>query len=376
LYLGYSSKANEYQNRPNNSGIGVAYLYHVNRQLISANPQVDPSAAQYSAVRGLFKRKRAMKVLVSVSSLAPVPPGFPEVVDTRVRAQVEALGLPDLNLLSLQKYEDKPDSDPLFQDNRPDGKSSIAELDVQITTFQTESTGNQKPEDKASKYVAGQETVANPDYQKAFDHFSEVTNELLRSKHKNKPTKLHKYTEADRILADKQLEATPKTVIRDKVVEYHYQEYNLSNSAHITMHLAFRDYMDKRLLGSDDVDVPKQDKATETSGVHEGDVNGLMNRAARLKTTEQLLQDDESDALKELDQKVPAMLAKFTERYYNEGEKELREGQFDDALENFVCYWFTVQDRMDDKHAQRIDDVVKTYTGLDLNTPGSLAALP
>lgn len=376
LYQLYSSKADEYQNdqnHPRYSAIGIAYLYHANAQLMSLGPQGDPLSAKFSEVKDYFARKRAMKVLISVRNLSAVSPasaGFPEVVNERASVQVEGLGLPDLKLLPLQKYEDKPELDPLFQDLRPDGKSPIAELDVDIRTFQTESTGNEKAEDKLSKFVEGQETVPNPEYQKAFDHFSEVTKELARNKHKNKPTKLHKYTETDRILADKQLESTPKTITRDKIVEYHYQVYNLSNSAHIVMHLELRDYMEKQLLGSADVDVRKDDKATEVSGVHTGDVNGLINRPPRLKTTDQLVTEAELDALKELDQKVPQLLAKYTERYYKEGEKALGEQRPDDALENFICYWYTFHDRMDEKHDQRVREVVRQYTGLDLGGPG------
>ncbi len=371
LYAAYIQKANEYQTQPNNAGLGLAYLYHVNAQLRNPTPRgQDPFAANFREVSSLFARKRAMLVLVSVRNLSPVNPGFSEVVDRRVRGPIEQQGLRDLKLSSLEKYQENSAEDPLFQDNRPHGKSPIAWFDVDITNYETESTGNDKPEEKASRFVSGQETVPNPDYDKTVEQYRRVSNALSRKHKPGKPTKKG-YTAGDLAILDKKLAQTLPTITRDKTVDYTYQEYHLSASAHITMHLEFRDMLEKQLLGSDEVDINRQDKATEVAGVQERDVNGLINRPARIKTPEQLLREAERDGLKALDEKVPALLAKYTERYYNEGEKMLAEGRTGDALENFVCYWYTFRGRMDEKRSQHIREVVKLYTGFDLNVPGS-----
>lgn len=378
LYEDYIQRANDYQAQPNNSRVGVAYLYHVNAQLRNPNPRAeDPFAASFAAVKELFARKRAMLILVSVRNLSPVSPGFSEVVDRRVRGPIEGQGLRDLKLSSLEKYQDNPSGfeDPLFQDKRPDGKSPIAWFDVDITNYQTESIGNDKPEDKHSKFKSGQETVPNPEYAKLVEQERKVADALSRKHKTGKPTK-EGYTNNDLVILEKALEQTPPNITQDKVVDYAYQEYHLSNSAHITMRLEFRDMLEKQLLGSDEVDIIRQDKATEIAGVQGTDINGLLNRPARLNSPQQLLQEAEIDALKALDEKVPALLSKYTDRYYNEGEKALSEGSTGDALENFVCYLYTFRDRMDDKHSERIRQVVKQYTGLDLSAPNSLMALP
>jgi hypothetical protein len=368
LYNDYIQKANEFKLAPNSSGVATAFLYNLNAQQRNPNPGgEDPFAANYREVSSLFDRKRAMLALVSVRTLAPVEIGFPGVVYERVRSPIEAQGLRDLKVSALDDYErNPPHPDPLFQDSRADGKSSIVLLNVDITNFETESTGNDKPEEKTSKFVSGPETVDNPDYDKVVTEYRNVSDELARNKHKNKPTKEHHYTMNDQVILQQKMQATPPTITRDKTEDYTYQEYHRTASAHITMHLEFRDMLDKELLGSDDVDIRQQDKADEVAGVHEKDVNGLINRPARIKTPDELLKEAELDALKALDAKVPVLLAKFTDRYYNAGERELGELRTNDALENFLCYWYTFGGQFDKKRSDRIREVVKLYTGLDL----------
>lgn len=371
----YNLKANDFQAQPNNTGIGVAFLYHVNAQLINPNPSgEDPFAASSTHVNEYFARKRAMLVLVGVGNLSLANPEFVRGVGLRVGDLIDRQGLRDLKLSSLEDYQTHPPAeDPLFQDKRPDGKSPIALFKVDITTCQPESIGYNKPEDKHSKFKSGEETVPNPEYAKLQEDYRKVVNALKKTK-PGKPSK-EGYTSDDKTLLEKKLEQTPTDITKDKVVDYTYQEYHLRNSAHITIRLQFLDQLEKRPIGSDEgVDVTRQDEAIETTGVQQTDVNGLTNRPPRVKSPEQLLQEAENDALKSLDEKVPALLSKYTERYYNEGEKALSEGRIDDALENFICYWYTFRDRMDEKHSQRIREVVKQYSGLEF--PGAPSALP
>lgn len=374
LYTIYSQEANKDQSLRINSGIGTAYLYYVNAQAMNPEPEAeDAFAASFHDVSELFKRKRTMVLVVRVESLSQVPSGFTEVVTRRVNAAIEALGLPDLIACPVVAYEKKPDVDPLFQEYRPDGKSRIASLSVDITNYQRENSPAETPEEKPSKFIAGQETVPNPDYDAAIAKFKAASDALAQAKGK---VKKGVPTSTEVALLQQQVNQTPQKITRDKLVDYTYQEYHLSASVHIVMKLTLRDMLEKQLLDSDDMESTEQDKATEIAGVQPRDVNGIINRQARMKTQEQLQQDAELAALKSIDEKIPALLAKYDQRYYNEGEKALDAGHTEDAVENFLCYWYTFRGQMDENRAQHIRDVVKQYTGLDLGASASPLTSP
>ena len=369
LYEQYVQKANDFQGQPNNSGLAIAYLYHVNAQHVNPTPGgEDPFAASFTEVQNLFKRKRAMLILVSVANLSLANPDFCGVVDLRARAPIEGLGLTDVRLAAQKDYEANPTAseDPLFQDKRPDGKSRIAWLNVDIKNFQKGSVGNDKPQEKHSKFKSGVETIPNPEYTKLQEQYRKVEDSLKKAK-PGKPSK-EGYTRDDQFLLQKKLEQTQTNINQDKLVDYSYQEYHLSNSAHITLRLVLRDMLEQQVLASDEVDISRHVEGIEIAGAREADVNGLMNQPAHMNTPEQELDEAEHDALQALDEKVPGLLAKYTERYYKEGEKALAEGRITDGLENLICYWFTFVGRMDERHAQRIREVVKQNLGLEFPT--------
>jgi len=376
LYSIYSTEANKYQSSSTNSGVGIAYLYYLNAQTMNPDPRAgDAFAASFHDVTELFRRKRTMVLVVRVESLSQVPAGFTEVVTRRVNAAIEAQGLPDLVACPVDAYEKKPDSDPLFQENRPDGKSRVASLALDITDYQKENNSSETPEEKHSQFISGQETVPNPEYQKLAKKVDEENTALERNHNKRKPTK-EGYTASGLAILRDEMDKTPKDITRDKIVDYTYQEYHLSAKAHIVMKLTLRDMLEKQLLGSDGIESNEQDKATEIAGIQGRDVNGLLNRQARIKTIEQLQQDAEHTALKAIDEKVPALLAKYDQRYYNEGEKALNVGHTEDAVENFLCYWYTFRGRMDENRAQHILEVVNGYTGFDLDSSASPLTAP
>lgn len=377
LWDDYNQEANDYQSWSTNSGIGLAYLYYLNAQQMNPDPTSEsPFAASFSEVRDLFVRKRTMLVVVSVVNLIPGSSSFSEVVGHRVRAAIEELGLPDLKVLSLDDYKKNPSEDPLFQKDHPDGKSRVVVFDVEVTSYESESTGNDKPEEKPSRFESGvEETVTNPEYEKAVERYQAVKKALARKHKPGKPTK-EGYMPSDLDLAEHELEQTRKTITRAKVVDYTYQEYHLNARARIAMRLELRDMLQRQLLSSDEVESTQQDTATEIAGVQPRDVNGFLNRPPRMKTSERLLQDAELDALKTLDKKVPALLAPYLDRYYAEGEQALGEARMADAAENFICYWYTFRGQINEKRAEHIQDVVKQFTGLDLRASDSLPAAP
>lgn len=377
LWDDYNQEAHDYQSWSNNSGTGLAYLYYLNAQELNPDPTSEsPFSASFSEVRDLFVRKRTMIVVVSVVNLIPGSSSFSDVVAHRVRAAIEDLGVPDLKVLSLDDYKSNSSVDPLFQTHRPAGKSRMVAFDVEVTSYESESTGNDKPEDKPSQFESGvEETVSNPEYEKALQRY-QVVKKALERKHKpGKPTK-EGYMPTDLDLAEHELEQTPQTITRHKVVDYHYQEYHLRTTARIALKLELRDMLQGQLTSSDEVESTQQDIATEIAGVQPKDVNGFLNQPSRMRTSEQLLRDAELDALKTLDKKVPTLLAPYLDRYYAEGEQALSERRIGDAAENFICYWYTFSGHMDKGRAQQIQEVVKQYTGLDMGTSDSLPALP
>lgn len=375
LYSNYNEEMTKYKAWPSYSGTGIAFLYALSGRRMNPDPRgADPFAADFSELKTLFARKRNMLVLVNVVKLTPVNSTFSEVVEERVRAAIEGLGLPDLKVASLVEYEKNPPAeDPLFQDNRPNGKSRVALVEVKVTNYEMESAGNNIAEEKPSKFVSGQETVANPDYEKTVEEFRAVGDSLSRKHKQGKPTK-EGYTASDQAILQQKMAQTPPTITRDKTVAYTYQEYHLSARAHIVLRLEIRDMLEKQLLGSDEVDSTEQDKDTEVAGVHANDVKGLINRQARIKTPEQLARDAELEALKAVDAKVPALLADYVHRYYREAERALGEGRPWDAVENFLCYWYTFRGQMDENRSRHIIEVVKQNTGLDLSTSDSVMA--
>ena len=374
LYTIYSQEANKYQGLLNNSGDGLAFLYYTNAQSMNPNPQAeDAFAASFHDVTEWFKRKCAMVLVVRVESLAQDPSGFTEVVTRRVNAAIEALGLPDLVATPVEAYEKKPDVDALFQEIRPDGKSRIALLSVDITNYQRENSHAETPEEKPSKFVNGQETVPNPDYDAAVAKYKAANDAFTKAKGK---VKKGVPTTTDIAFLQQQVTQTPRTISRDKLVDYTYQEYRLSSKVQIAMKLTLRDMLEKQLLGSEPIESTEQDTATEIAGVQPKDVNGVINRQPRIKTQEQLQQDAELAALKSIDEKIPALLAKYDQRYYSEGEKALEAGHTQEAVENFLCYWYTFRGQIEEHRAQHIRDVVKQYTGLELGGSTSELSLP
>jgi hypothetical protein len=245
---------------------------------------------------------------------------------------------------------------------------------VGIANYETDSSGNDKPADKPSKCISGQEIVSNPEYSKVMEEYRKVKAALLREKPKPGKATHEGNTLEDLTITERQLSTVNREITRDKISDYTYQEYNLATRAHISMNVEIRDMLEKQLIGSESVDTTRGEKATEISGVRDRDVNNLINRPARLKSTEQTLRESERNGIQALDEKIQSWMTKYIQRYYNEGEKALREGRNDEALENFLCYWFTFRGRMDQRFSQHIAEVVKQMTGFDLNPAGVLSA--
>lgn len=138
------------------------------------------------------------------------------------------------------------------------------------------------------------------------------------------------------------------------------------------MNLEVRDMLEKQLLGAETIESTDQRSQVETAGVRDKDINHLINRPARLPVPEQLLRECERKALEGLDDKVKRLVTQYLQRFYSEGEKALREGRTEDAVENLLCHWFAFRGRVDESQSKRIRDVVKQATGFDLSSTGIL----
>lgn len=367
LHSIYIQKASDFQAIADNSRIGLSYLYFVNGQ--QSNPAGEFAfAARLREAGSLFARKRAMQVVINVENLSPASPNFADVVARRVKAMIDKMGLPDLKLRSLEEYQKNPAEDPQFIENRPDGKSPTAVLNVALLNYESESTGLDKPIDKPSKFISGQETVVNPAYEQTQAEFNRVNSALARDKPKPGHATREGYTAQNLVVLQQQLSSTPREVSRERISGYTYQEFQLAVRALIKMNLEIRDQIEKQLLGADNIQATDQRTGMEIAGVRDKDVSNLMNRQARLPTAEQLLRDCEKKALEALDDKVRNLVTQYLQRFYNEGEKALSEGRTEDALENFLCYWYSFRGRLTEAQSKVIRDAVKSYTGFDLGT--------
>ncbi len=365
LYSIYLQKAGEYLTVADNSRVGMAYAYWVSAQ--QTNPGGEfPFSAKLREAYSIFQRKRAVQVLVNVENLSPTPANFSDALSRRVRAAMEKLGLPDLRLRTPQEYEKDRMEDPQFVENKPDGKSPTAQFTVSLTDYDSGKTGEDKPIDKPSKFISGQEMVPNPLYEKLEAEYRKVNAALLAEKPKPGKRTREGYTSEDLRIKQQQMLTTPREVARDKISDYTYQEYHLAVRALIKMNLELRDMLEKQLLGSEAIEASEENKQVEIAGVREKDVNNLMNKSARLPPVEQALQECNRKALQQVDDKVPRVVTQYLNRFYAEGMKALREGRSEEAVENFLCHWFFFRGRVNETQSQQIRDHVRFHTGLDL----------
>lgn len=368
LHSIYLQRAGEYESLADNSRIGIAYAYYLAAQ--QTNPGGEFAlGAKMRETNGVFSRKRAVQILINVENVSPAPPDFAKVVAGRVRRGIEKLSLPDVKLRSLDEYQKNPAEDPQFVENRPDGKSPTVLFTVDLTNYESETTGSDKPLEKPSRYVSGQEMAPNPEYRKLQDEFNKVSLALSMAK-PGKPSK-EGYTTYHLQMLQQQVSATPRETARDRIADYTYQEFHLGVRALIRMNLELRDMLEKQLLGQQLVETNRQQSQVEIAGVREKDVNHLTNKPARLPSAEQLLRECERNTLELLDEKVRLLVSQYLNRFYAEGEKALREGRTEDALENFLCHWHSFRGRLEESQSRRIRELVKREMGLDLSAAGN-----
>lgn len=360
----YSQKAGQYEQITDGSRAATAFINYLNAQL--TNQGEFPFAAKLRETKNIFDRKRSEQLLLNVENLSTASAAIGDLLLKRVRAVLGKLGLPDLRLRTLDDYSKNMDDDPLFKDYRPDGKSPTAQLTVELSSFDAESSGDDKPIDMRSKYISGQETVQNSSYAEASKKFSDAKNVV--DSFKKKPVPQGAKAELD--LAQDVLKNTPPTIQKDKISDYTYQQYELTRKAVVHMNLELRDMLEKLLISSDQIEVVDQRKGVEIGGVRDRDINQLINKQARLPSADMLLAENHKIALQQLDDKLNQLVTPYFQRFYAEGEKALRENRTEDAVENFLCHWYFYRGRLPEEQSRTIRTLIKKECGLDLS-PGT-----
>jgi len=362
----YIQKAGQYELVTDGSRTAITFIHYLNAQQTNQGTEF-PFAAKLRETKNAFDRKRSEQLLLNVENLSSAAASNGELLLRRVRSVLGKLGLPDLRLRTLDEYSKNAEEDPQFKDNRPDGKSPTVQLTVELANFEAESSGDDKPVEKPSKFVSGQETVANPAYADALKKFNDAR-VVVDTFKKGKP--VPEGTRAEMDLAEQLLKNTPQNISRDKISDYTYQQYELTRRAVIRMNLELRDMLEKQLISDDKIEVVDKRTGVEIAGVRDKDVNQLINKPARLPSADAVLQDAQRVALTQLDEKLNQLVAPYVQRFYAEGEKALRDNRVEDAVENFLCHWYFFRGRLPEEQSKTIRTLVKRECGLDL-LPGT-----
>jgi hypothetical protein len=317
-----------------------------------------------------FNRKRISQLVLSVEDLASAAPDFIQSIQARARSIIDRQGLIDLHVRTKEDYEKSPNDDPQFQDLRPDGKSYTAILTININKYEFRRSSPDKSPELKSKYVFGTEKVPNPEYEQLAKQLDQMRKALDNPKRKkDKPTP-EGWTNAMYELRARELERTDKLIDKDKIVEYTYQKVDYKQSTDIDMEIALRDYFSKEVVAQDRITHQDERDAVEISGVKERDINGLQNQTARLPDKEQALSEAARITREALDKILPQILQVYTQRFYKEGEKALKEGRVDDAVEAYLCHYAFFRGKLDPAQAEKISETVLRETGFDLNKQG------
>ncbi len=351
------------------SRIATAVVLKLDAQRLMPAETVKPEELKTVAVA--FNRKRKSQLLLSVDNLSAAPASFTQAVEVRSRNKLENLALPDLRIRTPEDYQKMPNEDPQFQDLRPDGKSATAQLTISIARHESERQSSEKPVEMQSEYVSGKEMVPNPDYAALQEELSRIRRALDNPHRKKDKATTEGWTEL--AFQQKQLELAKvdRMLPRDKITKYTYQKIEHKQHSIVELSITMRDYLTRDVVASDNVSFHNEREAIQIDGVKEGDTHGLQNQPVRLPSPEQVLREAERTVLESLDKKIIELLPAFTNRFFNEGEKALKAGRIDDAVESFICHWVFFRGRLDSAQSEHVVEVVKRETGFDLVRDGA-----
>jgi tetratricopeptide (TPR) repeat protein len=362
-------KANELENIVDYSKIATAYAMKLSAK--QRLPEGTVKTDDLKSIAAAFNRKRVSQLLLSVENLSTgTAAPFVQTIQSRAKNTLDVLGLPDLRIRTLEEFQRTPNEDAQFQELRPDGKSRNVQLTIAVSRYEAERQIGE-PTPVRSKYINGTESIPNPEYEKKQDELDMIRASLDKpGRSKDKPTP-EGYTETTYNQKERELQRIPPTIQRDKIVDYQYTRTEYMQRSVIELNLTLRDYISRQVLKSHPIRYsPPERQAIETEGVKETDVNGLQNQRLRLPSTDEDLRLTERTTLDNLDKKLQEILPTYTNRFFNEGEKAMRANDVERAVEAYLCHWAFFRGKLPATQLDRVTDVVKRQTGLDLKKEG------
>jgi tetratricopeptide (TPR) repeat protein len=362
------AKANELAEIVDYSKIATAYVMKLNAKL--RLPEGTVQAEDLKTIAVGFNRKRVSQLLLSIDNLTTSNANFVQTLQTRARHALEAQTLPDLKVRDLIEFQRDPKDDAQFQDLKPAGKSRNVQMVLGVAKYEAVRDSSD-PVTLRSKYLNGTETIPNPEYRKKQEEMAEIRKALDKpNQKKDKPTP-EGWTEATYIAKKDELGTIDRTLQKDREQDYSYTKTEYKQHTTIELTLGLKDYISRTDLKTDRVRYnPPEKVATEIEGVRDSDVNGLTLQKLRLSTTADDLRVGEDKVLDELDKKLVEILPNYTYRFFDEGERALRQNDSDRAVEMYLCHWAFFRGHVPEAQEDKIVDLVKKQTGFDLRKEG------
>ena len=362
----WSNRASELADIQDLSRIATATVIKFDIQRLS------PEAIRQEDMKfllGNFNKKRVSQLVLSVEDMASAPPEFVNTVQTRARGVIDRQGWRDLRIRGKDDYEKNPGEDPQFAGLLPDGKSYTAFLTLSVTKFDFRRNVVKSGEAR-SRYVVGTEKVPNPEYEALAKQYDIMLRAVRNpAQKKDKPTK-EGWTELTLQEKKDELNRTDKTLEKDKVVEYGYQQAEYRQSTDIEVEISLRDSNSKEIIAQEKIPYHVELTGQEVTGVRDRDLDGRQNLKLRLPEKDEALAEASRVVREELDKRLPLVLQQYTYRFYNEGEKAFKAGRIEEAVESYLCHWAFYRNKLDPAQMLRISDIVKRETAFELAKHG------
>lgn len=337
---------------------------------ITAQRRLGPNVVRQEQVKDAasrFNRKRASQLVLSVENLTGAPEDFLEAVFARTLHSIENMAMPDLRVRTRDQYSRSPDEDPEFQDLRPDGKSATALLRIGISQHLSE-RWPAPPQEVKSRYVVGEETVINPEWEQKRKELTDVR--LRLDDPKSKDRKKGVVTERMYEQMKMEFEKIPRTLSVPKLGDYTYLRIHYQQETQVELRVTLSDLVTREVIAKDVIRFTHKDEGEELSNVRERDESGVRNQEVRLPDPKQVLQKAQRDVLASLERKAGELLASFTHRFYFEGERLHQMGRSGDAAEHFLCHWAFFRGRLDPPESDVVERVLREQLGVDLTRDG------
>lgn len=308
-----------------------------------------------------FNKKRAVQVIVSVDNSCAAPAAFIDAIRTRAISSIEKLGIPDVWVRTREEYNAAPREDTQYQGLRPDGKSYLALLNIEVLRHQSEVKRTESVE--KSRFTERMETVRNPEYDKLNAEVTRIIDEIDSDKSKVPEKDRYRLKERER----ERLKQVSMTIESPVTRPYEYKTYAYDRKVEVTLTMNLKDRLSNTFMtAGEEIRTGKSDKGNEVTGVHPQDVDGRQNLALKMATPEEALGEAEREAGETLGRKMAGLLDPFLKRFLQEGKTRMEKRQLDEAVEALLCYWTFVRGNVEPEDSRLIRDLVRQETGLDL----------